>query len=66
MTLRATTGAMNSGGDPPGAVAVSTLEQPEPATSLAQGPRDLGLSLRARTPDSVGCQVLPAGCRYDP
>jgi hypothetical protein len=29
------------------------------ATSLAQGPRDLGLSLRARTPASVNCQVLP-------
>ena len=31
----------------------------ESATSLAQGPRDLGLSLRARTPASVICQVLP-------
>src|SRR6266511_1897454 len=32
---------------------------PEPETSLAQGPRDLGLSLRARTPDSFSYQVPP-------
>ena len=32
---------------------------PEPETSLVQGPRDLGLSLRARTPDSVSYQVPP-------
>jgi hypothetical protein len=32
---------MNAPGDPPGAVAVSTLEQPEPATGLAQQPRSL-------------------------
>ena len=38
---------------------------PEPETSLVQGPRDLGLSLRARTPDSIVDRVPPrrVACR---
>jgi hypothetical protein len=44
---------------PPGAVAVSIVEAVEPVPQSGAGPRDLGLSLRARTPDSVFTKVPP-------
>jgi hypothetical protein len=50
----------------PGAVAVSILEHYEPVTSLVQGLRDLELSLRARTPDSVLARFLPGGSLLGP
>jgi hypothetical protein len=46
-------------GGSPGAVTVSILERCRVRNKSGAGPRDLGLSLRARTPDSVLTKVPP-------